>query len=213
MRVQRVVDESSGEVRLYCHSSAREDKERGIAERFCARLEAELNALAEGLHQPRRVKDYEKVVVRIGRLRQRYARVARYYDIQLEKDETTGRATVTVQTAPFFRHAWRLSTLLGRWANKELYPMGKPIRPRVHRSRAQWQHLIEEQQHSGLSQAAFCQRKDISPASLQNWKRRLAESEPAEPWLELGRAPSVEAAGWDIELDLGHGICLRLRRG
>jgi len=31
--------------------------------------------------------------VRIGRLRQRYARVARYYDIQLEKDETTGRTT------------------------------------------------------------------------------------------------------------------------
>jgi len=49
IRVQRVLDEDTGEVRLYCHSSAREDKERGIAERFCTRLEAELTSLAEGL--------------------------------------------------------------------------------------------------------------------------------------------------------------------
>ena len=91
--VQRVINESTGEVRLYCHSTAREGKERGIAERFCTRLEAELQSLAEGLHQPRRVKDYDKVLIRIGRLRQRYARVARYYDISVTKDEATGRAT------------------------------------------------------------------------------------------------------------------------
>jgi transposase len=91
--VQRVHEEATGEVRLYCHSTAREGKERGIAERFSTALEAALNDLAEGLHQPRRVKDYEKVLVRIGRLRQRYARVSRYYDIRLEKDEASGRAT------------------------------------------------------------------------------------------------------------------------
>ncbi len=56
-------------------------------------LEAALNDLAEGLHRPRRVKDYEKILVRIGRLRQRYARVARYYAIRLEKDAASGRAT------------------------------------------------------------------------------------------------------------------------
>jgi transposase len=93
IRVQRVLDESTGEVRLYCHSTAREGKERGIAERFCTRLEEELKSLAEGLHRPRRVKDHDKVLVRIGRLRQRYARVARYYDIRLEKNEATGHAT------------------------------------------------------------------------------------------------------------------------
>lgn len=93
IRVQRVLDETTGEVRLYCHSSAREGKERGIAERFCTRLEAALQALADGLHQPRRVKDYAKVLVRIGRLRQRFARVAHHYTIQLEQDEATGLAS------------------------------------------------------------------------------------------------------------------------
>jgi hypothetical protein len=56
-------------------------------------LDRSLNDLAEGLHQPRRGKDYAKVLVRIGRLRQRYDRVSRYYDIRLEKDEASGRAT------------------------------------------------------------------------------------------------------------------------
>jgi transposase len=92
IRAQRVVDEDSGEVRLYCHSTGREAKERGIAKRFSTRLEAELEHLAEGLHQPRRVKNYDKVLTRIGRLRQRYSRVARYYDIRVEKEEASGNA-------------------------------------------------------------------------------------------------------------------------
>jgi transposase len=92
IRVQRLVDAASGEVRLYCHSTGREAKERGIAQRFSTRLEAELQHLAGGLHQRRRVKNYEKVLTRIGRLRQRYSRVARYYDIRVEKDGASGNA-------------------------------------------------------------------------------------------------------------------------
>jgi len=92
IRVQRLLDADTGEVRLYCHSTGREAKERGIAERFSTGLEAALDHLAEGLHRKGRVKNYEKVLTRIGRLRQRYSRVARYYDIRVEKDETSGNA-------------------------------------------------------------------------------------------------------------------------
>jgi len=92
IRAQRVVDEASGEVRLYCHSIGREAKERGIEQRFSTRLEADLKYLAEGLQIPRRVKGYDQVQTRIGRLRQRYSRVIRYYDIRLEKDEASGNA-------------------------------------------------------------------------------------------------------------------------
>jgi transposase len=98
IRAQRLVDEVTGEVRLYCHSTGREAKERGIERRFSTRLEADLQYLAEGLHLPRRVKNYEAVLTRIGRLRQRYARVARYYDIRLEKDEASGNANALVWT-------------------------------------------------------------------------------------------------------------------
>ena len=74
------------------HSTVREGKERGILARFSTRLEEQLNYLAAGLHLPRRVKDHEKVLTRIGRLRQRYSRVARYYDIRLEKDDASSNA-------------------------------------------------------------------------------------------------------------------------
>ncbi len=62
IRAQRVVDEVSGEVRLYCHSTSREAKERGIERRFSTRLEADLQYLAEGLQVPGRVKRYLGVV-------------------------------------------------------------------------------------------------------------------------------------------------------
>ena len=93
IRVQRVVDESTGEVRLYCHSSRREKKDRAIGRRFSERLEADLQHLAAGLTSKGRVKNYDKVLIRIGRLRQRYSRAARYYAIEVDKDQDRGNAT------------------------------------------------------------------------------------------------------------------------
>ena len=86
----------------------------------------------------------------------------------------------------------------------------RPKRPR--RSREQWQRLLEEQAASGLTQTAFCQANGLSLASFQNWKRRLATESPTQPWVELGTLEQTPGPGWDIELDLGDGICLRLRR-
>lgn len=92
IRIQRVVDEVTGEILLYCHSSQREEKDRAIQQRFSERLEAELKYLSDGLHIKRRLKRYDRVLTRIGRLRQKYSRASRYYDIQVEKDESTGHA-------------------------------------------------------------------------------------------------------------------------
>jgi hypothetical protein len=78
IQIQHVVDETSGEVHLYCHSSRREKKDRAIQRRFSERLEAQLQHLADGLAIKGRVKNYDKLLTRIGRLRQRYSRAARY---------------------------------------------------------------------------------------------------------------------------------------
>ena len=52
-------------------------------------------------------------------------------------------------------------------------------------------------------------------ASLQYWKRKLADDAgtptPA-PWVDLETLAAATSPGWDIELQLGDGICLRLRR-
>ena len=92
VHVQRVVNEQ-GEIELYCHSSLREKKEQGIQQRFTQRFEAALEKLNSGLHKKRTVKQYEKVLERIGRLKEKYASAAQYYDIVVTHDETTGKAT------------------------------------------------------------------------------------------------------------------------
>jgi transposase len=93
IRAQRLVNADTGEVELYCHSSQREKKEQGIAELFAKRFEAALTKLAEGLHKKGAVKRYDKVLERLGRLREKYARAAQYYDVSVEHEESTGKAT------------------------------------------------------------------------------------------------------------------------
>jgi len=90
--------------------------------------------------------------------------------------------------------------------------MSESTKRRIRRSQTEWQQLIDDQTDSGQTQAAFCAANGISVASLQNWKRRLAAEVSPEPWLELGTLAQQGTSAWDIELDLGDGVCLRLRR-
>jgi hypothetical protein len=93
IQVQREVNANTGEVALYCHSSEREKKDQSIQALFSERFEAELEQLAASLHQKGTVKRYDKVLERVGRLKQRYARAAQYYDVTVEHDEVRGQAT------------------------------------------------------------------------------------------------------------------------
>ena len=93
--------------------------------------------------------------------------------------------------------------------------MTESHRRHVRRSRSDWQQLIDEQARSGQSQRAFCAARALSAKSFQHWKRQLAATAaaPSSPWLELGALPERPVAtGWDLELELGAGVCLRLRR-
>jgi transposase len=89
MRVER----EDGEIELYCHSQLKEAKEDAMQQRVSSRLEAELKNLAEGLQLPRRLKSAKKVTEKIGRLRQKYSRASRYYDINIDIDEKGKTAT------------------------------------------------------------------------------------------------------------------------
>jgi len=93
IQAQRRVNPDTGEVELYCHSSQREKKEQGMAELFTKRFEAALAKLAEGLHKKGCTKRYDKVLERLGRLREKYARAAQYYDVTVDRDEASDKAT------------------------------------------------------------------------------------------------------------------------
>lgn len=93
LRVMKILDEAAGEVRLVCHSPKREEKEQGINRRFCARFEAGLAKLAAGLASPRGEKRPERILERIGKLKQRCFGVGRHYEISLEKNAEGTRVT------------------------------------------------------------------------------------------------------------------------
>ncbi len=88
---------------------------------------------------------------------------------------------------------------------------------RVHarRNAVQWGRLLAEQEESGLSQRAFCDKGGLPYSSFCYWKRRLAVSdgEPAVAagFVEVALEPS-RTQHWDVELTLGAGVVLRVRR-
>lgn len=81
-----------GETEVYCHSTAKEIKERQIKNRFERRFEGDLAKVHAALCMKNGTKKYEKVMERIGRLKQRHARVAHRYEISVERDEASGNA-------------------------------------------------------------------------------------------------------------------------
>jgi transposase len=92
VRCQRVVAEDGQEVRLYCHSPGREQKEQAMAERFASRFESELNALNEGLQRPRTEKRPDKLWERIGRLKEKHQGIGQHYQIDLQTDDSGEKA-------------------------------------------------------------------------------------------------------------------------
>ena len=102
VKVQKVIDEETKETLLYCHSSMREKKDQAISDRFNNRFVEELQKLSNGLHKKRCLKNYDKVMVKIGRLKEKYSRVAKLYTISVEKDDSTENATLIswTQTLP-----------------------------------------------------------------------------------------------------------------
>ena len=92
IRIQRVLSEDGSEVRLYCHSQERQEKETAMSARFIQRFEAGLTKLAEGLQKPRGEKRRDKLLQRIGRLQEKSHGIGRHYRIELTPDESGAKA-------------------------------------------------------------------------------------------------------------------------
>lgn len=91
VQVQRIHNKETGEVELYCHSQMREKKEQAIQDRFSSRFEDELQRIADGLQKKGFTKRYDKVLERIGRLKQKYSRAAQHYTITVTPDPESER--------------------------------------------------------------------------------------------------------------------------
>jgi len=96
VQVQRVQVPGNTETLLYCYSPARAEKDRAIYTKQATAFEAVLQTLAAGLTKPRATKDPAKIQQRIGRAKEKYARAAQHYTVELTLDDAS--KTVTAMT-------------------------------------------------------------------------------------------------------------------
>jgi transposase len=92
VKVQKVIVEETGEVELYCHSQLREKKEQAIQDNFSKKYEAALEKLHKGLSKKGALKQYSKIVERLGRLKEKYARAAQHYEVTVIADDKKDKA-------------------------------------------------------------------------------------------------------------------------
>jgi hypothetical protein len=92
---------------------------------------------------------------------------------------------------------------------------------RVRRSASDWRTILSHYEQSGQSQRDFCRAQGVALASFLRWRQRLGagdahstvaqrEGLPAQAnsFVEFAAAP---ASTWSIELELPHGLVLRVR--
>ena len=88
-----VYNKETDEIELYCHSVDKEKKEEGIKNKFQERFEAELLKTDKALNLKNGTKRYEKVIEKIGRLKERFKRISHLYKITINKNDDSGKAT------------------------------------------------------------------------------------------------------------------------
>ena len=90
--------EPGGERRVYLQSEARKLTDDRILHDQRAKFGAALEALNAGLSNPGYIKDYEKVLVKAGRLVERHSRVSHQYKVRVRRKKGTSHAEAVTCT-------------------------------------------------------------------------------------------------------------------
>jgi hypothetical protein len=91
------------------------------------------------------------------------------------------------------------------------------IKPRryVRRSPEEWRQILDELAASGLNRSTFCREKGVVRETLRQAEQRLGLNGQTGTFVELS-GEFVDHRGaarcWDVELELGDGVVLRLAR-
>ncbi len=86
--VQAQIFKTDDELLLYCHSQKMESKERAMQDSYSRRFEDDLEKIIASLSKRYSNKNYGKIMQRIGRLKERYSSIGRFYNIEVT--ETNG---------------------------------------------------------------------------------------------------------------------------
>ena len=90
----------------------------------------------------------------------------------------------------------------------------------IRRSAEQWREIQQRFEHSGQTQVAFCAAEGLALSTFTLWRRKLGSSQEmitnndAAMFVALPDSNiPVSATLWDVELQLGADVVLRLRHG
>lgn len=87
------VEDSSGDTLLHVESEQKGKKEEAMDMKLTQRFEERLNYLKDGLDYPRRLKKIVPVHEHVGRLKDQFSKVAKYYEIAYTEDAKKGIIT------------------------------------------------------------------------------------------------------------------------
>ncbi len=89
-------------------------------------------------------------------------------------------------------------------------------RRRIRRSEETWRELLVRFERSGQTCERFCAEQGLALSSFTRWRQKLRSASHSQAavvqealFVELG---SDGEARWDVELQLGAGVVLRVRR-
>ena len=99
-------------------------------------------------------------------------------------------------------------------------------RSRARRTAAQWRKLIERFDRSGQTRGNFCAANGLALSTFDLWRRKVGETQaaadeahPESLFVELTNATerlgfrtTTGTGAWEVELELGAGVVLRLRQ-
>ena len=80
-------EDNSEEKWLYCESEAKAAVAAKMKQSFRKRFEADLKKLADGLKKPKGRKKFEKVIERLGRLKEKHKRISGCYEVNVATSE------------------------------------------------------------------------------------------------------------------------------
>jgi hypothetical protein len=116
----RVKPDLNTDYYLKVESQAKELKERSMNEQFRSRFEAGMQQIADSLTKKGGVKQEDKVHERIGRLKQKYPSIGRYFDIEVEvQDAVEINKRKNKGTEPEAIQAQKKMATSIKWAVKE----------------------------------------------------------------------------------------------
>ena len=87
----------TGESELHCHSEVRELKEKAIEKKLRKLFESELETARSALHKKGGTKNYDKVLERIGRIKERRRKISACYAVTVVRDPENADLACDIQ--------------------------------------------------------------------------------------------------------------------